>query len=487
MPTMSTLLALLCAAAFAETAPEAALSAETRAEYIAGEPVLVRITAENTASESVAVADLASRPWVVKFTVEGPNGAKTWFTTPPETDPGGRWTLKPRSQRQVLLEIPSSEKLPPADYTVTIEIDDDGKPRALPSWSMRVAPAAPSAGAATFDAMNVESVGFQTAWVHKALDGYDLYLHHAESAAPAATVGDYHLLHADDPIEPVLSLSRPQESWDRYVYWQSGEKGIQVARLQGQTLRGEPRQVEAPYPSVEVIGRGGTDANGGLHVPLWVPAPSGAGGEIRVASIKDRATRFRSVGHYRKRPELVETMVDSAGDLRVLVLADDLVLHHVSQVGELPSSGRLLLKGDEAKWVRGAEFGSLPTKDGESGGLALFLLSEALQENPDETTTPVFQGRWFSLGGRELHAFPLVERPDGWSPVDALPRGYDPFVLLLKKDGAKQLLQVSPESGSRSLAWVPAPALAADSDGGVWLRGVGAGGPVLETRLVVSR
>ena len=486
MPAMTTLLALLAATALAETAPEADLSAETRAEYLAGEPVLVRITAENSASEDVAMPDLASRPWVVKFKVEGPAGTKTWSTSAPETDPGGRWTLKPRSQRQVLLEIPSSESLPPADYTVTIEIDDDGKSRTLPSWSMRVSPPAPSYGRVDFDAQNVESVGFQTAWVHKALDGYDLYLHHADAAAPTETLGDYHLHHAAEPIEPILSLSRPQESWDRYVYWQSGEKGIELARLQGQTLRGELRRVEAPYPSVEVIGRGSTDANGGLHVPLWIPAPSGAGGEIRVASIKDRATRFRSVGHYRKRPELVESVVDSAGDLRVLVLGDDLVLHHVSQVGELPSAGKLVLKGDQAKWVRGAEFGSLPTRDGESGGLALFLLSEALQENPDETTTPVFQGRWYSLGGRELHAFPLVERPEGWSPVDTLTRGYDPFVLLLKKDGAKKLLQVSPNSARQAPAWVPEPALAADSDGGVWLRGVGAGGPVLETRLKVA-
>ncbi len=476
--------ALLTSAAAAAGDVPVELSADLRAEYLAGEPILVRLTASNPSAEAQSMADLDSRTWLVKFTMtDAGGGARSWHSTPPGEDPGGRWRIAPRGQRQVLLEVPSSAGLPPGDYTLEVAVDDDGQLRELAPQPLRLAPPDPVGGRAWYDPLAVESVGFQTAWVHRAASGYDLYLHHASGDRPDALIGDYHLLHLDEAIEPILSLSRPQESWDRFIYWQSGERGIRYARLQGHALRGAPRLMEAPYPELELIGRGSTDPGGGLHVPVWIPDPSGSGGELRVVSIRERGSRFRSAGHYRERPELVETAVDGAGELRLLVLSDDLVLYHLSSAGDLPAAGELLLGGDEARWIVAARFGYLPSLEDRPGGLGILLLSEGLREEADGGTSPVLQGRWTSLSGRTLHTFPVVDYPPGFSPQDLLPRGYDPFVLLLKKDGVKQLLQLAPERAPRSLTWVPDARLGRDREGGIWLRGLGSGGPVVQFRV----
>jgi hypothetical protein len=474
---------LLAAPVLAQDSSPVEIQADLRSEYLAGEPILVWLTAENTSPQAASTADLSARPWLVRFTLQGEDGKKTWSTTPPAIDPGGKWTLNPRGRRRVLLEIPSSERLTAAEYGLSIAIDDDGQVRTLPDWTLRLVPPRHVGGGPVYDPMTVENVGFQTAWLHRGEAGYDLYLHHAVGANPQDVIGDYFLHRLDEEVDPVLSLSRPQQSWDRFIYWQQGDKEIWYARLQGQVLRDEPRKIEPPYPELELVSRGSTDARGGLHVPMWVPAPGGAGGELRVASIRGQGgTRFRLVDRFDSRPELVETAVDSSGDLRLLVQDDEqLVIYQLASSGELPAVGKALEDGDRE--LAAARFGYLPQRGDEPGGLGVLMLFEDTRLEPDGSSVDVLDGGYYALSGRQLQSWPQVTVPDGWSAVDALPRGYDPYVVLLKKDGVKQLLQAQPDTNPVALTWLERPALVASSDGATWLRGFGEAGALSQVRL----
>ena len=100
-PMLSLLLALCAPPALAaSTAPAlveapatggVVVAADLRQDYVAGFPMLVRITVRNDGDAPTSFPDLASRPWLVRFLVDGPGGQKSErYTTPPaiDTSPG---------------------------------------------------------------------------------------------------------------------------------------------------------------------------------------------------------------------------------------------------------------------------------------------------------------------------------------------------------------------------------------------------------------
>ena len=55
--------------------------------------------------------------------------------------------------------------------------------------------------------LGLDRSGHQVVWVHKASQGFDLYLHHADPNTPTRALGDYHLLHVDTLVRPVLTAA----------------------------------------------------------------------------------------------------------------------------------------------------------------------------------------------------------------------------------------------------------------------------------------
>ena len=184
------------------------------------------------------------------------------------------------------------------------------------------------------------------------------------------------------------------------------------------------------------------------------------------------------------RPDVVETAVDASGELRLMVQDDEqLVIYQMASSGELPAVGRKLEDNDRELAV--ARFGYLPQRGEEPGGLAVLMLFEQTRLEADGASVDVVEGGYYTLSGRPLETWPQVTVPDGWSVVDALPRGYDSYVVLLKKDGVKQLLQVQPGANPVALTWLDRPTLVASNDGAVWLRGFGEAGALSQVRLNV--
>ncbi|MCB9746651.1 MAG: hypothetical protein H6740_29010, partial [Alphaproteobacteria bacterium] len=480
------LLALTAGLSFAQEpsdpAPSAAkdnsaveVSADLRAEYLHQEDMLVRFVVRNTGDAEATFADISARPWLVRFDITYPDGrTQPWYNTPPEVDPGQRWRVVPRGQRRALLKVPSSARLPEGDYALTVRIMDDQRELVLPTTNFSVTAPDPVGGEAGRDLGAAVSSGHQVAWLHKAHDGYDLYLHHSDGRAPTRTLGDYHLLHLDEAVDPVLTHARPTERWSRYIYWQSSPRRVEFVRLQGEGLglaQEQPERFETPYPTVKLLGRGSTDARGGLHVPLWVPAPSGGAGEVSVASVRERSgVRFRRVVRLERPPEWMESAVDSNGDLRMLLGVDGNVdLYSLDGGSDLPAIGRRLAKAGghpEGFEPSAARFGVLEAHGEQAGGLAILVLYMGEQQA---------EAVWYSLQGRELARIPGIPVTPGAEVLDMLPVSREEAVLLLRTPQGQTL--VVPSGGAAKGVGRDEGVLLRDAKGQVYLRSLTKGGP----------
>ena len=90
----------------------ATVTADLHDAYVQGEPLLVNVTVRNSGTTPITVPDLSARPWHVHFRFTLPDGhSQDRFNTPPKVEPAGTWTIAPRSERRVLLEVPSGDAM----------------------------------------------------------------------------------------------------------------------------------------------------------------------------------------------------------------------------------------------------------------------------------------------------------------------------------------------------------------------------------------
>ena len=405
------------------------VSTDLRGSYVQGEKMLVHITLENTTSDDQGFADIGSRPHLVKFELT-PKGqrAQTWFNTPPEADTDARWTIGARGKRQVLLQVPSSQRFAAGEYSVVVRIQDGENEVVLPAHPFVIEKADPASGTLVYEPLALDRSGHQQAWVQRSATGYELYIQHSAGDDPTNVIGDYHLMTVDGPIEPILAHSRPTERWDRHIYWQVDDNTLAWVRLSGQQVRGEAQSTDLPYPRFEVLGRGVTDTEGRLHVPVWVPAPNGKGGELRAISAGSKGgPRFRKVVRLDERPDWPETAVDDSGNLKmVLTTGGHVDVYTIAAVGELPAVGRRLVQNVAAEdgttpgTPLAARFGYL---DGNDGGQAVLVLFE---------TPRGAEARWLSLGGEVQTSFAPVKLPTGATITDLMAHDRETWAVLAR-------------------------------------------------------
>jgi hypothetical protein len=437
--------------AASEAASTVSASFGLRNEYLVGDKLLVPITLSNPSDSPVTVPDLSSRPWLVSFEIESADGrTQHRRTAPPSVDSGRTLTLAPRARRYTLLEIPSGGAIPAGGYTLTVTVDlGDRKLKAQPQ-SIQVVPPRPVGGQV---AVSTRS-GFDTVWVHRAEDGFDLYLHQLDATQPDRPRGHWHLGHLDRAVTPLLSEASAADDSSRYVLWLEGGRDVVLAQIQGTSFRGEPRRLTVPWPKVEVPAAPMLDGRGRVSVPLWVPAPSGTGGEIRLLAFDERQRPvFRRVASFPARPT-VRTTVDDSGNAHLVVgtggtvdlytLRADLPPNH-----ELPVAGRRLVQLPDGERLAELTFVDLPTAKGQRGGLALQL---TLRRGPG------LQTRLVSMGGKTLSDLPGIPVADDDTLIAAVPGGWTtPSVvierggqLVLEQDAATSAL---PPSLKQSLGW----------------------------------
>ncbi len=454
------------------------ITADLRSEYIAGHKLLVQVEARNKGAASVQFPDLSARPWLVTFQLEDSAGKRQERRTrAPADDPDKLVTIAPRGQRNTLLEIPGSAALDPGTYTLGVLITTPDGPLQLPSRQITIAVAKPVDAMLDAAPSSLVRDELHALWLHQATDGYDLYLHQAKASSPDSPLGNWYLTHLDELVAPQVTAARAAQTWDRHIYWTASERKLVFARLGGQGLRSEVAEVEAPWPRVELAGRGGTDGDGGLHVPIWVPSPKGARGELRVLSIGDRGTpTFQRAALLDARPSHVQTVVDDAGSVHFLVVtptfADLYTVRSAPGAGAetLPIPARRIVRAEPEETLLRSAFAALPQTDSHAGGLATLLLASNAEG---------LQSRWLTLRGQVIQTLPAQVGLSG-EVLDLVPRGLEsPGLVLGAADGTAQY-----QTGAKSTTLGKLPtdwALVGDADHVVHLRTIGS--PVTDKTL----
>jgi hypothetical protein len=407
------------------------VSADLRDEYVAGFPALVSIVVRNETSAPLTFPDLSARPHLVRFAYDLSSKKSERYNTAPETDPGTTWTIPPRAQRRVLLEIPSSGAMKPDAGTLTVSIVDPAGAVKLPTRNIRIAAARPVAGSVVTDPTIQATAGQLVPWVHAATAGFDLYGQHMSPKEPTKTLAQYHLLHLDKSIEPVLTRSRASDAMARHVYWQSGPAAVTLAKLDGTALQGKPRTVSVPWPKIELLGRGATDGKGGAIVPIWIPAPRGDAGEVRVMCVDVRGGLVvREVAALPKRPSAMNTAVDAAGNLVIALghaTALDLYKVDPTLAKELPAKGQRVRKLDAGWAVSALAFDSLPDRPERPGGLAFLAVLTS-----GTGAEAAYRTMWTDLGGRVFQESPARPWLVPGTLDQVLPTGLGPFAWTAK-------------------------------------------------------
>lgn len=405
----------------AATAPAAAsglqVSADLRDEYLQGQPVLVMVTLTNNGDAPLTVPDLTARPWRVKFRFTLPSGqAQNRFSTPPAQEPTATWTIPARGQKRVLLEVPSGAGLKSGAYTLAIDVDLGEQKESLTARPIRIAAASPQAAQLAPDVLLNERDGMVALWVHKASAGYDLYMAVTDARAPERGERDQFLLHLDQAVEPTLTAIRSGDA-DRYVVWANSERSIGYARLRSGRVEGAARSVDLPWPKAELIGQGATQA-GNLHQPVWVPAPKGTSGELRLVSVDERGRpQLRKMTTLTARPAGVSTVVDVAGGVHVLVQREDRVDLYTLRPDypeEVPIPGERLWVAEAGQRLETARYGSAPQSEGQAGGLAVLVAW---------TQASKLESQWVSLQGKSLQRLPGAALAEGARVLRVLPNG----------------------------------------------------------------
>lgn len=395
------------------------LSTDLRDDYLAQNKLLVRFTVRNDTSAALTFPDLAARPWLVHFWVTDTRGDKTeLFNTPPATDPGTTWTISPRGRRSVLLEVPTSAAFKAGDYTFDVQLTSPALD--LGARTIHVDTPNPIAGTPVYDSAIAASSGPAFPWVQSTPRGNQLYLMQY-TAAGKAVEGQYFLTSLTAGVDPVISRSRAQDASARWVYWIEGGRTVVMARLDGTTLRDEPARVTAGWPTMVPLGRGVTNAKGGLDLPVWVPAPTGTSGSVKVLCISDRGGIVaRNVADFTTRPTVVTTTADAGGNFAMLLGHDrGLDLYRVDAAADpiLPAKGQRLYKLTSGEAVLGAAFTNLPANGTSPGGLSVF----GLVRGADGKTA---SRKLFDLNAKVLDAAAPVAWTATGSVLDVWSSGY---------------------------------------------------------------
>ena len=380
------------------TAGALAINADLRAEYLAGEAVIVNFTLSNGGDAPLTTPDLSARPWRVRFKLTLPSGqSQTRLTTPPQTEPATTWTIAPRGQKRVALEIPSGAALSPGAYALAVEVDLGDRVETLPSRPVIIAPAKPVSGHVVADALVLERSGFQALWLHQATVGFDLYLAEADPKEPTRATRNRYLLHLDSAADARLTAGKPGDANGRYVYWPEGKNALRYVRLQAGVPEYAPRLLTLPWPVAEQLGQGATDGKGGLHIPIWIPGPKGGAGELRLASVDERGgLQLRKLLALPSRPEGLEVTVDASGGVHMLVPRGDRLDIYTLRPdygADLPVPGERVWNAPAGATMLFARFSSLPQTDTQAGGLATLVVW--LQGG-------AVQAQWYSLAGKPL-------------------------------------------------------------------------------------
>ena len=456
------------------------VTAGLRAEYIEGHAIVVPVELGNAGAAPIQVPDLSNRPWLVEFGIEDASGRRQRrHTKAPAEDAGRQLTLAPRARRSTLVEVPSSGAFSKGSYTLTVAVDLGGDKVVLDAHALKVVAPDPAFGQ---PGIHVRGMS-ETLWVHRAAEGADIYLHQLDRKKLTRQRGLWHLGHVPSVVQPRIARAPASAATSRVVVWQTDAKSLALASIQGTAFAGEPRQLTSPWPKVELIGEPLIDGAGRVAVPLWVPSPKGAAGQLRLLSFDARKQPvYRKVASYPARPR-VGSRVDAAGNAHLLVAHGDKVDLYTARADvppklDLPLPGARLYAEAEGATLADVRFVQMPRDGDRRGGLMVQITR--VKDNQAVARIVSLQGG--ALG--DLAPLPLtpgqevvgIVEGDWRTPAVLAARGS--AVELVQPGAAGAVPGVSPGTSGWSVE--------RDTSGAPHLIRVVPGGPVQVTALQVA-
>lgn len=438
--------------------------ADLRSEYVAGFPMLVEVTVHNDTDTPRTFPDLAARPHLVHFLFQYERKRVDRFTTPPAVEPGATWKLGPKGQRRVLLEVPLSAGLDPGAVTLEVKVADPAGEVVLPALPIRLVAAAPVGGRPVWEPTIATTSGGLLPWVQRSSSGFDLYLLQFHASAPQKVAAQYHLQHLDAAAEPVLSRARAADSLSRWIYWQASPSTFAMVRLEGYRAPQRPRVVSVPFPQAEPLARGVSDAKGGLAIPVWIPAPKGAAGSVKVLTVDERGgVGLRAVVDLPARPTVTASAIDATSNL-VLALGHDAAVdvYRVDATANaaLPARGARVTRLEDGWTATALAFDTLPDQPERAGGLSLVAVVTRKAESGASART-----LWADLGGRVIGESAAQPWLAPGPLVDFLPNGLGAWSWLARDAagafwyGAQGAAPVAVKDGAAGILWPSSDAI----------------------------
>jgi len=458
---------------------EAQVEVELPSELLVGEQVVVAITLRNSGATAISVDDLASRPWLVEFELDAGKGGKIRrATAAPAVDPGGRIELRPASSRRVLLEIPSAGATVAGSYTLSVRWLGEAQPREIHRRTVRFA--APEVVKVDLgpDPVAGSRSGLRSAWLHRGASGFELFL--LQQGVADEPGRNRHLLHLDQEVQPLLAASRTAEAATPVLAWELGPRAFRVVGVEETGLFSLDQRVDLPWPKAELIGRPVVVAGGMVGVPLWIPDPTGPGGDLRVALVSSGAqAAFPRLSRMAARPTELRAVVDASGAGQLLVRgASGMEMYLVRELARtadrtLPLKGKRLWAAVDGESLLSARFAVRPkSADGAGGGLALLAVLRK-----GEALIP----RWLDLQGNTISEEAPIPGRTGGELLTALPSAVGRLTTLWReKSGLVALVgaeatRLGPAAGPVDLVVL--------ADGTVALRSLSAQGKAQATAL----
>ncbi len=435
---------------------------------LTGAPLVADLDIHNPGLSAIRFPDLAARPDLVRFELTYGGKRERRYNTAKEQPPSAMWTLEAGDHRELRLEVPATAGLKPGPIQVAISLHHQKPVTSLPALNLRLQSPSPVAGDLSGAASAPGTRHPDVAWVHQDGERVHLVLHHTHGARSYELV----LGKLPGPVELWLSRSRLDMLGERSILWQAAPQQLTVLRLRGQRTRGKPRTYDLPWPKVELAGHPVTDSSGTLQAPIWIPAPSGTGGELRLVSFRDPSgPSFQRMTRLDQRPQQVLSTVDAAGSGIFYVVHKDAVeVYSPALQPTLPLTRRTLWKSQDASTALRVALGALPKGSVHRGGTAVLLATRI----PDGIQT-----QWLSVKGEALEVPAITE--DLGSLTQLVARGPD-WPGLVFQDGETTRLcagaEILPLSGAGTL--LPGPS------GAVIWRTLTQDGPVSDRPIQLS-
>ena len=399
-------------------AAEPDISASMQPVQFKGSPLVVDFEIHNSSASALVMPDLSARPDLVRFELRQRRVRERRYNTPDEGTASATWQMPAGAQRELRLEVPGSAGLPVGPLTVDIEVRTSA-PQTLQTQRVEVVHPAPVSGDLSGLTAAPGTQHPDVIWVHAHNDSHILVLQHHRGERR------YQLALSDlsQTIQPWLSRSRRDALGERSVVWLTGANRLHVLRMRGQRTRGKPSSINLPWPAAQIISHPSTDRDGTLRVPMWIPAPSGDQGELRLATVSGKQpAQFPKILSLSARPEQVLNTVDATGRAVVYVMQADRVdtFTPPAQTG-LPWTRRTLWQATSGRVASRIALGDFPATEGFPGGTALLLAT-----NWSEGTAT----HWRTLQGELLQGHALV--PHQGRLQQLVPRGEDWPALLFE-------------------------------------------------------